>query len=288
MKRLLQLLILCLCLGVSLPSQAQFFKKLSDKVQDAAEDKVINKSANKTSQTVDKGMDDVFSVGKKKTKKNKKEAKKNQPNQPASTSSAKQPRESYLFSYLYVAEMQTNQADINAEMDFFLTPGADYLGIRVEQQGSQIFMVMDYPKSTNFSFISSPSGDIVMPNNLNFNDNTTSDKNQADFKITDLPNKTILGYSCKGKQLEDEEWSIKFYYTDEVPINMSNIFKADTKNEQVNPVVKNQLSEMSNGLIMEMEAKNKQKPDENYIMKAKSLEKVDYNFKTSGFNTMSY
>src|SRR5699024_94740 len=133
-----------------------------------------------------------------------------------------------------------------------------------------------------------PTVYIVIHKNKKYNNKTTSDKNQYDLKNTDIPNKTILGYSCKGKQLEDEEWSIKFYYTDEVPINMSNIFKADTKNEQVNPVVKNQLSEMSNGLIMEMEAKNKQKPDENYIMKAKSLEKVDYNFKTSGFNTMSY
>ncbi len=286
MKRLFQLLTLCFGLLIYSPSQAQFFKKLNEKVQDAAENKVLDKSANKTSKTVDKGMDDIFSVGKNKKKKEKKATQSS--NTSSSSAATESPRESYLFSYLYVMQVKTPQTNVDAEMDFFLTPGADYVGMRVEQQGSQVFMVMDYPKSTNFNFISSPSGEnIMMVNPLNLSDNTSSTP-QSNFKISDLPNKNILGYNCKGKQLEDEEWSVKFYYTDEVPISMDNIFRADTKDEQVDAALKKQLSDMSNGLIMQMEAENKQNKNENYIMEAKSLERVDHNFKTAGFKAMSY
>lgn len=287
MKRLFQILILCFSLAIYFPSHAQFFKKLNDKVQDAAEKKVLDKSANKTSKSVDKGMDDIFSVGKKKNKKDKK-ATNAQPSstQPSSTTT-ESPRESYLFTYLYVMEISSAQENVEAEMDFFLTPGADYVGMRVEQQGSQVFMVMDYPKSMNFNFISSSGQNMLMANSLAPSEESSTVE-QPDFKISDLPNKTILGYNCKGKQLEDEEWNVKFYYTDEVPISMDNIFKADDKNEQVDPALKNQLTEMSNGLIMQMEAINKQDKNENYKMKAKELERVDYNFETAGFKPMSY
>ncbi|HLS30446.1 MAG TPA: hypothetical protein VK021_06290 [Flavobacteriaceae bacterium] len=279
MKRFINLTILLLVLLIGVPTQAQFWKKLNKKVQDAAEDKVLDKSAKKTSKSVDEGMDDIFSIGKdngkKKFKKNK-------------TKSSVSPQNSYFFSHLYVTSVETSEEsdEFKIDLEMFLTKSGEYMGMRGSQGEAQMFTVMDYSKATAFNFMSTPGGKMMFPVSIDIDDDEEDDfDNSADFKITSLPNKTFLGYKCKGKKLEDDEWEITLYYTDQVPVSMNSIF--NDQNEEVTNMFQKEAMDISNGLVMYMKGKNKRNKDENYIMKAKKLEKVDYNFSTSGYQQVS-
>lgn len=257
-----------------MPTQAQFFKKLGKKVQDAAEDKVLDKSAKKTSKSVDEGMDDIFSIGKDKGKKNK-------------SKSTASPRNSYTFPYFYVMNFEFgNGNDSNQrDLEMFLTESGEYLGIRASESGADMFMVMDYSKSASFNFMSSSSGKMMFPVSIDVNDEGEDDYDNSDFKITSLPDKTFLGYNCKGKKLENQEWEIKLYYTDEVPVSMSSMTKGG--NEKMTKMFQQEGMDITNGLVMYMEGENKQDKDESYIMTAKKLEKVDCKFKTAGYQQIS-
>lgn len=292
MKRLIHISLLIAGLLICMPVQAQFLKKLNKKVQDAAENKVLDKSANKTSQSVDKGMDDIFSVGKDNPKKKKtKENQKVKSNSKASVS----PRNSYLFSYLYTLHFTTGEAmdgptgKMNADIDFFLTPKADYMGMRTDDTGGQgnAVMVFDQQKSTTFIFINSGSQNMLMTHDMNLDESESDASDNANFKITNLPNKSFLGYSCKGMLLEDEEWEITLYYTNQLDISMSSIFQGS---EEV-PMMGNSLpkgnANFADGLMMYMEGTNKKNKKENYKIEAKKLEKVDYTFKTDGYKSIS-
>lgn len=300
MKRIIKLTLILSGLLFCMPTQAQFLKKLNKKVQDAAEKKVLDKSANKTSQSVDKGMDDIFSVGKdNKKSKNKKQTQKSAPSNSdlmkgaAANSANVQPRDSYLFSYLYNIHItSSSNKDMKGEMDFFITPNADYIGLRFgETQGmGSMFMVSDQKKSANFNFINSDSQKMMMTSSFDPSDFDTDSMPQGsdDYKITNLPSKSFLGYSCKGIQMEDDEWKIKIYYTNQVDLSLSNIFSSG---EDIafkgNSSLRKDLANLNDGLIMYMEGASKKNKKENFIMEAKKLEKIDYTFNTDGYQNMS-
>lgn len=278
MKRLINLSILILVLSIGLPTQAQFLKKLNKKVQDAAENKVLDKSGQKTSNSVDKGMDDIFSIGKddgkKKSKKNK------------NAKSTASPQKSYFFSYFYAMNIEAGESDeVTAELEMFLTENGEFLGIRSAQSGAEMFMIMDYQKATSFNFMSSSGGKMMFPVSIDISDKEKENYSKSDFKITSLPSKTYLGYDCKGKKLEDDEWEITLYYTDQVPVSMHSMFQG--QDDGLTGMFKKEGMDITDGLIMYMKGKNKKDKSENYTMEAKKLEKVDYNFNTSGYQQVS-
>lgn len=290
MKRLLHISLILSGILYCMPMQAQFLKKLNKKVQDAAENKVLDKSANKTSQSVDKGMDDIFTLGKDKPKKNNKTNKKVQSNSKSSVS----PRGSYLFSYLYTLHFTSGEVDgpngkVNADVDFLLTPKADYMGIRsgdISGQGNAV-LVIDQQKSTTFTFISSGSQNMMMTHEMDLENIADDTEDGGNFKITNLPNKTFLGYSCKGMLLEDDEWEIKLYYTDQAGLSMASVFEGSSEIPLMGNSMQKGYTNLKDGLVMYMEGTNKKNKKENYIMEAKKLEKVDYTFKTDGYQSIS-
>lgn len=295
MLRLHHIIGLLLLFLFSLPAEAQFLKKLNKKVQDAAENKVLDKSANKTSQSVDKGMDDIFSIGKDKPKKTKKQSKNDifSSKKSSSNKAAASPRSSYFFSHLYVLDFKAGETTgksgkVEADIDLFLTKGGEYLGMRGGENEHSMVIVMDYPRSTAFSFISSDNQKMVYPMNIDLSDAEEEEEiEDMDFKISNLPNKNFLGYNCKGKQLENEEWKLKLYYTDEVPVSMSSMFRGANSQDDMTSIFKRDGMNISDGLIMFMEGNNKQDPSQNYVLQAKKLEKIDFDFDTSDYQIIS-
>lgn len=278
---------------VSMPTEAQFLKKLKDKVQNAAENKVTDKTADKTSEKVDKGMDDIFSIGKKsdKSKKGKKENGSDEYSMDDISNifsrSGEKPRATYQFAYLY--DMKVNASGHEQEMSYFLNPNSDYFGMRMDQNDMKFFAVFDHGKKTMFNFVETSGQKIVTGMGLDFDDLDMDDDDEAimgDYKIANLPNRTFLGYDCKGKQIESQESIMKVYYSDKVPIDMRNIMNSG-KQASKGMVGDQMLSgkefrELSNSLILYMENTTK-KNGEKFTLEGVNIEKINHNFNTSDY-----
>ncbi|WP_188438789.1 DUF4412 domain-containing protein [Planktosalinus lacus] len=256
---------------------AQFLKKLSKKVENKVENTVINKTSDKAGKETGKAVDKVLEpeTDNKKAKNERKASKK---------SSSKNMPSSYEFEYQYQMTMTTSQGKMN--LDYFLKPGASYLGLKMNQ-GVDMFMVMDGDSNTNYMFMNSGGTKIATATSLNGNDIINSANDENDYTITDLPPKKILGYNCLGKQMENDEYLIKMYYTTEADVSFNDVFKSS--NDQIPDAMKAHFNSDEGALMMYMDMvdkKNKGKRNASSTMECTLLKSTDFTFKTSGYQVM--
>lgn len=275
MKRLIQMTFLMLCMVAYLPTQAQFLKKLGKKVSDAAENTTTDKSANKTSDGVGKGFDGIFSSKKKKKK---------------GSPDVSKPDNRYKFDYHYQMEMTTDNN--TATMDYYFKPNTDYAGMAMTQSGMNIFMVFDYKKEAAYSFMKMEGRKMFTSTALDMdtdNDWANNEYTKSDYTVTNLPNKTFLGYSCKGKQVENNEWKFIMYYTTDVKVSFQNILNASKQQENNPSVLRKYFKDAEDGLMMYMETVDKKHNGRNSLtMKCVEFEKANHDFNTKGYEPMGY
>lgn len=252
---------------------AQFLKKLGKKVEQKVENTVINKTSNKAGKETGKAVDKVLEpeTGNSKEKKQK-TSKKN---------TSKSLLSSYEFDYQYQMTMTTSQGTMN--IDYFLKRGASYLGAKMNQ-GVDMFMVMDGESNTNYMFMNSGGNKIATATSLSGNDLINSSNNEEEYTITDLPSKTILGYHCLGKQMENEDYLIKMYYTTEAKVSFNEVFS--TANDQIPDAMKAHFNSADGALMMYMDLKdkkNKGKRDSSGTMECTLLKPTKFSFSTAGY-----
>lgn len=270
MKKIVQCILVMMCLLMAMPTQAQFLNKLKKKVSDAVENKVIDKTADKAASTTDKGMEGVLNpdLGVKKT--------------------SKSPKSSYKFSYKYVMDIEAN--DHNMQMEYFLHPGSNYVGMAMNQSGTDVFLVMDHKKEAVFTFMESSGMKIVMGVDMDVdqtNDWVNNEYEKSDYRITDLPSKTILGYACQGKRLENNEYVTDIYFTKEVKGNMMDFFgdNPSGKKFEGSSVLAKHLKDFENSMMLQMESTEK-KGNDKMRMTAVKIDKVNREFTTDGYRSM--
>lgn len=271
MKRLIQIAFLASCMIVYMPSHAQFVKK-TQKESKTAENTVTKKSADKTYKEVGKDIDGIFSEIKKKADKK-----------------IASPDHYYRFDYQY--KMKITSDENTVKMDYFFQPSGDYAGMAMNNEGMKMFMVFDYNKEAMYSFISGQTGEMYTSTALNL----STDKDRADDKytrsnytVTNLPNKTILGYSCKGKQIENDEWKFTMYYTNEVGISFQNILNA-SKNGSSPSVLSKYFKEAEDGLMLYMKSVDKKQQDYKAVtMECIGLDKEEHDFSTKNYDYMGF
>lgn len=273
MKRVTQMTFLILCMLASVSIQAQFLKKLGKKVNEAAENTVTRKSADKTSDEVGKGMDGIFSSKKKK-----------------GDNKISTPDHYYKFDYHYQMEMTTKKNTVM--MDYYFKPNSDYAGMAMTQSGMNIFMVFDYNKEAAYSFMKTQGRKMYASTSLDLNSDNdwiNDEYTQSDYKVTTLPNKTFLGYSCQGKQIENKEWKFTMYYTKEVEVSFQNILNA-SKDSKNNPsVLSKYFKDAEDGLMMYMQSVDKKQRGKNSItMKCVDFEKEKHDFTTKDYQPMGF
>lgn len=275
MKTKVTILILSIFLFSQADLQAQFLKKLGKKVENKVENTVINKTSDKAGKETGKAVDKVLepeNTNKKGTKEtNKKTASKKLPS-------------SYEFDYQYRLTMTTTQGKM--DIDYFLKPNAPYMGTKMNQ-GVEIFMVMDGDSNTNYMFMNSGGSKIATATSLNGNDIINSSSRDDDYIITDLPPKTILGYNCIGKQMENDEYLIKMYFTTEAKVSFNDVFKSD--NDRFPDALKAHFKEGDNTILMYMDMvdkKNKGKKSSSGTMECTLLQPNKFTFSTAGYTLM--
>ncbi len=263
-------LFITVCFFVfSTTGQAQFLEKLKNKVEKRVEQTVINKTADKAAQKTSKTMDKVFDPQLGGGKKGKKVTPQNVPS-------------TFEFDYQYRLTMTTKEG--NLDIDYFLKPGATYMGSKVSA-GPEMFMVLDGHSNITYMFMESGGNKIATATLIDLSDIPEDNEfDMSSFTITDLPNKTFLGYDCIGKKMENDDYTFIMYFTPDGPVSFNDVFPSNS--DQFPPALRNQLQQYEGATMMFMDMKdkkNKGKKNTSGTMECTLLEKTNFNFNTTGY-----
>ena len=209
-------------------------------------------------------------------------------NQLLAQNNAKELQDVYDFDYTYKVKMTSKKDDI--QFDYYLKKDAAYFGFAIplmtkEQEGMNMFTVMDNNKAVTAMFMEVMGKKVVQKSKIKLSD-FDSDTDATDFTIKEIGSKTILGYKCQGFIMENKESEITVYITDEAPISFNKMWN-NGKNKLpkgFNPSWMKKYSE--NGLMMEMHYVDKKKSKNNMTMTCIALDKTDFSIQTTDYGSM--
>lgn len=233
-------------IGISANLNAQFGKKLKEAVQKKTENAIIEKTSNKAQKQTEKAMDGILNPDLSGNNKG-------IPGMSNETVDKSKLPSSYSFQYQYDLKMSTNQNDI--QMTYLLSKQGNYMGAIMPQTNME--MVFDYQNNAMITIMSGMS--TVLPlQTLNFGDEDTSIN---DYKITNLPNKTFLGYDCIGRQMENDDYKFIIYMATNLDVNISRMFQGQSANLPAS--TKELMEQYDNAMMMYMEMTDKKKKGKN-------------------------
>ena len=197
--------------------------------------------------------------------------------------------ESYDFDWQYHAEMtMTSRKKESIDMTFLIKKGADYqatlmVDSKSKDMGNSI-MLFDSNLNAMVMFMEAQGQKFMqihpIPEHKQSND-------IKDYKITKIPSKTILNYNCKGLQIEDDRYIVKMFHTTEAPVKLSHFMSfSGNKNMDIPDIDPSVISQLSDGLIMEMQMIDKKKSKNNVTITAKSLGNEPKQIVTSDYKVM--
>ena len=249
-------------------SQAQFLKQL----QKAAQQKALNKASQKGEEATDKAIEEtmnnaILSFGKNKI-------------------DASAVPNSYAFSWKYIMEIKMEDGK-GMKMDYLLEPEAPYFGINIGENKSQnMFMIMDAKNNITITTFGDGKNKMATASKMpDYSEMEDKDNDKSKFTYKTLPDKTFLGYNCKGIQATNAEYDIIFYYTGEAKVSFSDLFK-NQKDQKMPDVFTNYFKEGEKPLMMDMSMKELKNKNKVTTMKCISLEKNTYVFSKSDYQFM--
>lgn len=252
-------------------SHAQVWKKLQDAAQKKATDRANQKIQNTTDEAVDESFDQIqasmagFGMDK---------------------VEASAIPNSYNFSWKYVMEIKTDEGKaMNA--DYMLEPDVSYFGFNIGQgKGQSMLMIMDFKNNLIVSCFGDGKDKMATATKLpDYSEMAEKDGENSDYVFKTLPNKTFLGYDCKGVQATNDEYDIVFYFTNEAPVSFGELYK-NQKTQKMPQVIANYFKPGEKALMMDMSMKDLKKKSKVTTMKCISLEKNSYTFNKSDYKFM--
>ncbi|HLR25789.1 MAG TPA: hypothetical protein VK112_07955 [Fodinibius sp.] len=254
-------------------AEAQLWDKIKKKTQDKVENVIVDKTSDKAAEITAKKMDQALSAdfnfyGKGDKKKDVSDL-----------------PESYAFEWKYQVQIKQENPDSKGAMvlDYYLAPDQPYFGFSMAQMSS-MFTVVDNSKNSMISYMEQDGNPIAMAYQLPEVEGESEDK-APDFTVTELPDKTFLGYPSKGMQFENTEHRFIVYFAKDTPVGFGGIFDAQ-KGEQVPDGFKNIMGEYGNALMMYAKVIDKNDADNNMEMECISLEEAMMVKKNSNYKFM--
>ena len=236
--------------------EAQFLKKLKERIKEKTEQVVLEKAsdkvAEKASNTMDKAFEfNPFTMGKGKA-------------DPSLVP------DSYEFSWKYSLNMKTKEGDM--VLDYFLQPGQPYFGFTTPMMDN-MFTVMDNERKMTVMFMLSDKNSVMMANSMpdDLDLEESADDSEA-FTYGSLPDKEIMGYTCTGVIATNDRYEIRMYFTADAPVSFSDIYKKQNKN--VPAGLKNYFGEDDYVLMLEMQMTDLMKDKMSATMECIGLEEV--------------
>ncbi len=277
MKCIKTLLAVFFTIAICNTSNAQFFKKLKKRAENAVERTVLNKTDREVSKKTDKTIDVVINGDDENDKKSESESKE-------LTEEQKEKAEkraislfggglegipdTYQFEYVMDMKMTSRKND-DMTLQYFIKPNASYFGNAIPNQKTNSVIVYDLENQAMVTFMDNNGQKMAMKMRIPLEEKMQEmiektqkgENNTANTaNITPLPSKTILGYNCKGYLIKQDEGTSKIYITDEAPVSFVGMF-ANLEKMQKNMNTAT-IPFGKNSLMMEMEyTSNKGKRD---------------------------
>ncbi len=255
------LLITLLLIGTT--ANAQFLKKLGDRVEKAAERTVLNKTEQETSKQTDKTLDKIFNIdlgtmGGSKV-------------DPSTLPS------SYEFDWRYTLQMSHKNGDI--KFHYFLSEDGGAFGSKPElgQGGTpmgNMLMVMD-PKLSTTTILMNNGGQKTgtVMSSPDIAEATSQESDMGDYEFKEIGTKEILGYTCQGFQMESDDSKMTMYVAFDTPVSFDNMYSGNNAKQLPKGFDPKWLDKIGdNSLMMEMDFVNKKKSDQSAKMTCIALE----------------
>ncbi|MFC0604198.1 DUF4412 domain-containing protein [Winogradskyella pulchriflava] len=199
--------------------------------------------------------------------------------------------ESYDFNWQLETEMVLGDKKKDVmEMTFLINENANYQATNIVDRKSKDMgnatMLFDADLNTMVMFMDAQGSKFLQMYPIP--EVGESNENLDNYKISKLPSKTIIGYSCEGLQLEDDRYIIKVYHTADAKIKLSNFMNFGGQNNKmdmpdIDPRV---IKQFSNGLILEMDVTDKKKSKNHMNIIAKALKDKKSSIKKSEYKVM--
>jgi hypothetical protein len=193
---------------------------------------------------------------------------------------------SYAFSWKYVLEIKSNEGKaMNA--DYLLEPNAAYFAFNMDQgEGKSMLMIMDAKNNLTVTCFGDGKEKMASAAKMpDYSQIAQKENEKSKFTFKALPNKTFLGYNCKGMQATSDEFDIVFYYTNEAKVSFGELFK-NQKNWKMPNVLGGYFKPDDKTLLMDMTMRDLKSKGKVTTMKCVSLEKSAYEFQKADYKFM--
>ena len=258
------LLIAALCFSAN--SNAQFWKKLKKRAEEAAKETVAMKVEEKTARETEKTFDSVFN-NKGKLFQGKKVA----------------PSENYSFTHIY--EMAIVSDKDTMPITYYLTNSGKYMGFSSKiGKGQQMLTVLDASKKTAYLFMEMGGKKTITSMPLDFEEAVEEEKDMNAAQVTATGRaKDILGYSCSEYEVISDDFEGAIWVTQDADITFSNAFDTLKQKRKSKGPSQNVLK-LIDGLTLEMDMTDTSKKNPKPVkMICTSLLKSDFTIDTSQY-----
>jgi hypothetical protein len=269
-KRISFIIAITLCFAGT--ANAQFFKKLGNKISSAAEKAVERKAAQKATKETEAAFDSTFN----------KQARQNG----IIGLSKVEPATSYAFSHK--VEMQMKSGKDLMDVNYYLPESGNFFctQIKDEKIKDDFFTVYDADKEAMFTYMKNDGKKVKMGIEFKISD-TTDDAHGTeviDIKATGNT-RTILGYKCKEYAMTGENMTGTIWMTKDVDIRFpSNLYSPKQNKRNNQDWMKN-----IDGWAMEMEMIDTSKRKlQTVTMKCLSIEGSDFKINSDEYSNIGY
>jgi len=192
---------------------------------------------------------------------------------------------SYVFSWKYIMEITANEGK-SMDAEYLLEPNKSYVAMNMAQgQDQNILMIMDSGNNITITCFGNGKEKMASASKMpDYTDLAKKESEKSKFTIKTLPNKTFLGYNCKGVQMTNDQYDIICYYTSEAKVSFGDMFK-NQKNWKMPAEFSSYFKPDERTLLMDMTMKDL-KSRKVTTMKCKSLEKSAFTFNKSDYKFM--
>ncbi|MFB2118591.1 DUF4412 domain-containing protein [Parapedobacter sp. 2B3] len=220
------LLILAVTTGSIGVANGQFLEKLAKKAEKAAERTVERRVEREAEKKTDKALDKVFEEGAKEDTKKDKGVGSSALATMLGGGNMEDVPDTYTFSYRATMNVVDDTETEEANVLYWLEPDATYFGTEVQAgEASGQVAVMDMAIKSMVMFMDDGKQKTVirLDGNQQILDQymkEAAEEATEEVAVTPIESKTILGYRCKGFQVETDDGISKVWMTDEAPVGM--------------------------------------------------------------------
>ena len=252
---------------------AQFLKKLKEKVERKVENTVTENISNKAAKEADKTLNNMW------------ESNLGSSMQLGNQVDYANIPDSYKFSWKYDMTIETREGA--TDLTYLFEEGAGYLGTLINQEDNKIIMVFDPSRNLNLIYMANNKSKMVMGSEISITPEEVEELSDYEqMKITEIGKKEILGYDCTGYRMENEEYIVTSYLTNDTNLNFANMFQSKGNPKIPKSVDAEWFKKHSDGLMLEMEMISKKNTKDNMKLYCTALSKQDISLNKSDYQGM--